>query len=146
MDEIVSLAKRRGIAFQSSEIYGGLRSSWDYGPIGVELKNNIKQAWWRSMVQHRDDIVGLDAAVIMSPKVWEASGHLEFFHDPLGECLTCHQRYREDQLPDPPVCPNCGAGLAINMAGSCSACNAKVTSGDFDWVLSRIEQDEAYTG
>jgi len=108
MDEIVSLAKRRGIAFQSSEIYGGLRSSWDYGPIGVELKNNIKQAWWRSMVQQRDDIVGLDAAVIMSPKVWEASGHLEVFHDPLVECLTCHQRFREDHLPTPPVCPNCG--------------------------------------
>ena len=108
MDEIVSLAKRRGIAFQSSEIYGGLRSSWDYGPIGVELKNNIKRAWWRSMVQLRDDIVGLDAAVIMSPKVWEASGHLEVFADPLVECLTCHQRYRADQLPDPMVCPNCG--------------------------------------
>jgi glycyl-tRNA synthetase len=108
MDEIVSLAKRRGIAFQSSEIYGGLRSSWDYGPIGVELKNNIKQAWWRSMVQLRDDIVGLDAAVIMSPKVWEASGHLEVFADPLVECLTCHQRYRADQLPSPMVCPNCG--------------------------------------
>ena len=109
MDEIVSLAKRRGIAFQSSEIYGGLRSSWDYGPIGVELKNNIKQAWWRSMVQQRDDIVGLDAAVIMSPKVWEASGHLEVFHDPLVECMTCHHRFREDHLPDPPVCPNCGS-------------------------------------
>jgi glycyl-tRNA synthetase len=108
MDEIVSLAKRRGFAFQSSEIYGGLRSSWDYGPLGVELKNNIKQAWWRTMVQRRDDVVGLDAAVIMSPKVWEASGHLEVFHDPLVECLTCHQRWREDNLPDPPVCPNCG--------------------------------------
>ena len=108
MDEIVSLAKRRGIAFQSSEIYGGLRSSWDYGPIGVELKNNVKKAWWRSMVQLRDDVVGLDAAVIMSPKVWEASGHLEVFADPLVECLSCHQRFREDHLPDPRVCPNCG--------------------------------------
>ena len=109
MDEIVSLAKRRGIAFQSSEIYGGLRSSWDYGPLGVELKNNIKQAWWRSMVQLRDDVVGLDAAVIMSPKVWEASGHLEVFADPLVECLSCHQRFREDHLTeDPRVCPNCG--------------------------------------
>ena len=108
MDEIVSLAKRRGIAFQSSEIYGGLRSSWDYGPVGVELKNNIKKAWWRSMVQLRDDVVGLDAAVIMSPKVWEASGHLEVFTDPLVECLSCHNRYREDHLPLPRVCPNCG--------------------------------------
>jgi glycyl-tRNA synthetase len=108
MDEIVSLAKRRGFAFQSSEIYGGLRSSWDYGPLGVEMKHNIKQAWWRSMVQRRDDVVGLDAAVIMSPKVWEASGHLEVFHDPLVECLSCHQRFREDHLPEPRVCPNCG--------------------------------------
>ncbi len=108
MDEIVSLAKRRGFAFQSSEIYGGLRSSWDYGPLGVELKNNIKQSWWRTMVQHRDDVVGLDAAVIMSPKVWEASGHLEVFADPLVECLSCHQRFREDHLPEPRVCPNCG--------------------------------------
>ena len=110
MDEIVSLAKRRGIAFQSSEIYGGLRSSWDYGPVGVELKNNVKKAWWRSMVQLRDDVVGLDAAVIMSPKVWEASGHLEVFADPLVECLSCHQRFREDHLTqDPRVCPNCGS-------------------------------------
>jgi glycyl-tRNA synthetase len=108
MEEIVSLAKRRGFAFQSSEIYGGLRSSWDYGPLGVEMKNNIKQAWWRAIVQHRDDVVGLDAAVIMSPKVWEASGHLEVFTDPLVECLSCHQRFRLDQLPEPPVCPNCG--------------------------------------
>ena len=109
MDEITSLAKRRGIAFQSSEIYGGLRSSWDYGPLGVELKRNVREAWWRSTVQLRDDVVGLDAAVIMSPKVWEASGHLEVFHDPLIECLNCHQRFREDDLPgDPKTCPNCG--------------------------------------
>jgi glycyl-tRNA synthetase len=109
MEDIVSLAKRRGFAFQSSEIYGGLRSSWDYGPLGVEMKNNIKQAWWRTMVQLRDDVVGLDAAVIMSPKVWEASGHLEVFADPLVECLSCHQRFRLDHLPEPPVCPNCGS-------------------------------------
>ncbi len=108
MDEIVSLAKRRGFAFQSSEIYGGLRSSWDYGPLGVELKNNIKRLWWRDNVQRRDDVVGLDAAVIMSPRVWEASGHLAVFTDPLVECLSCHQRFREDHLPDPRVCPNCG--------------------------------------
>jgi glycyl-tRNA synthetase len=109
MEDIVSLAKRRGFAFQSSEIYGGLRSSWDYGPLGVEMKNNIKQAWWRTMVQLRDDVVGLDAAVIMSPRVWEASGHLEVFADPLVECLSCHQRFRLDHLPEPPVCPNCGS-------------------------------------
>jgi glycyl-tRNA synthetase len=127
MDAITSLAKRRGIAFPSSEIYGGLRSSWDYGPLGVEMKRNIRNAWWRSMVQLRDDVVGLEAAVIMSPKVWEASGHLEVFTDPLVECLNCHQRFRADHLPgfhapqsgheagettvdmtERAKCPNCG--------------------------------------
>jgi len=127
MEAITSLAKRRGIAFQSSEIYGGLRSSWDYGPLGVELKRNIRAAWWRSMVQLRDDVVGLDAAIIMSPKVWEASGHLEVFTDPLVECLHCHQRFRADHIEGfhapqsgheedetsidmhaQPTCPNCG--------------------------------------
>jgi len=99
MEAITSLAKRRGIVFQSSEIYGGLRSSWDYGPLGVELKRNVKNAWWRSMVQLRDDVVGLDASIIMSPKVWEASGHVESFSDPLVECNQCHQRFRLDHLP-----------------------------------------------
>jgi glycyl-tRNA synthetase len=108
MEAVTSLAKRRGIAFQSSEIYGGLRSSWDYGPLGTELKRNVREQWWRSTVQLRDDVVGLDASVIMSPKVWEASGHLDVFTDPLVECLNCHQRFRADHLPDPPKCPNCG--------------------------------------
>jgi glycyl-tRNA synthetase len=108
MEAVTSLAKRRGIAFQSSEIYGGLRSSWDYGPLGVEIRRNIRNAWWRSMVQLRDEIVGLEAAIIMSPKVWEASGHVEGFHDPLVECESCHRRFREDHLDQPPVCPNCG--------------------------------------
>jgi glycyl-tRNA synthetase len=108
MEAVTSLAKRRGIAFQSSEIYGGLRSSWDYGPLGVELRRNVRNAWWRSMVQLRDDVVGLEAAIIMSPKVWEASGHVGGFSDPLVECLNCHQRFREDHLPTPPKCPNCG--------------------------------------
>src|SRR5919109_4345897 len=123
MEQIVNLAKRRGFAFQSSEIYGGLRSSYDYGPLGVELKNNIKHAWWRSVVQLRDDVVGQDAAIIMAPRVWEASGHLESFSDPLVECTNCHQRFREDHLketfeakhgrvPEPGElkCPNCGGG------------------------------------
>src|SRR5213596_2528539 len=105
MEAVTSLAKRRGIAFPSSEIYGGLRSSWDYGPLGVELRRNIRNAWWRSTVQLRDDVVGLEAAIIMSPRVWEASGHLDTFHDPLVECLNCHQRFREDHLTDR-VCPN----------------------------------------
>jgi glycyl-tRNA synthetase len=112
MEAVTSLAKRRGIAFQSSEIYGGLRSSWDYGPLGTELKRNVRDAWWRSVVQLRHDVVGLDTAVIMSPKVWQASGHLDVFTDPLVECLNCHQRYRADDpalaTDDGPRCPNCG--------------------------------------
>jgi glycyl-tRNA synthetase len=108
MDEITSLAKRRGIAFQSSEIYGGLRSSWDYGPLGAELRRNVRNAWWRSMVQLREDVVGLEASIIMSPRVWQASGHLDTFADPLVECLNCHQRFREDHLPPSGACPNCG--------------------------------------
>ena len=107
MEALTSLAKRRGIAFQSSEIYGGLRSSWDYGPLGAELRRNIRDAWWRSMVQLRDDIVGMEAAIIMSPAVWKASGHLDTFNDPLVECLSCHQRFRQDHL-EQGVCPNCG--------------------------------------
>ena len=113
IDEIISLAKRRGIAFQSSEIYGGLRSSWDYGPLGVELRRNIRSAWWRSMVQLRDDIVGLEAAIIMSPLVWEASGHVAGFSDPLVECGNCHRRFRADHLEPnaegAAACPSCGA-------------------------------------
>ncbi|HWD09930.1 MAG TPA: glycine--tRNA ligase [Actinomycetota bacterium] len=108
LDTIVNLAKRRGIAFQSSEIYGGLRSTWDYGPLGVELKDNVKRAWWKSMVQLREDVVGLDASILMHPRVWEASGHVESFTDPLVECMNCHHRFRADHLPDPPVCPDCG--------------------------------------
>ncbi|HEX9315632.1 MAG TPA: glycine--tRNA ligase [Actinomycetota bacterium] len=108
LDTIVNLAKRRGIAFQSSEIYGGLRSTWDYGPLGVELKDNVKRAWWKAMVQLREDVVGLDASILMHPRVWEASGHVESFTDPLVECLNCHHRFRADHLPDPPVCPDCG--------------------------------------
>jgi glycyl-tRNA synthetase len=99
MEAITSLAKRRGIVFPSSEIYGGLRSCWDYGPLGAELKSNLKRAWWRSMVQLRDEVVGLDASLLMSARVWEASGHVESFSDPLVECQNCHRRYREDHLP-----------------------------------------------
>ncbi|MBI4728160.1 MAG: glycine--tRNA ligase [Acidobacteria bacterium] len=99
MDTITNLCKRRGFIFPNSEIYGGLRSTWDYGPLGVELKNNVKRAWWRWMVQLRDDVVGLDSAILLSPRVWEASGHVESFTDPLVECLSCHQRFRADHLP-----------------------------------------------
>jgi glycyl-tRNA synthetase len=124
MDAVTSLAKRRGIVFQSSEIYGGLRSSWDYGPLGVELKRNVKNAWWRSMVQLRDDVVGLDAAIIMSPRVWEASGHLDVFTDPLVECLNCHQRFRADHLPGwhAPQSGHEGGGETVDLAAGAARC------------------------
>ena len=111
MDVIVSLAKRRGFVFPSSEIYGGMGGFWDYGPLGVELKNNVKAAWWRAMVQRRDDIVGLDAAIVMNPRVWEVSGHVSGFSDPMVDCRNCKLRFRADDLKGPPSeipCPNCG--------------------------------------
>lgn len=98
LDNVIALAKRRGFVFQSGEVYGGSRSAWDYGPLGVELKENIKRQWWRRMVQSRADVVGLDSAVILPKTVWEASGHVEVFSDPLVECLSCHKRYRADHL------------------------------------------------
>ncbi|HEX5613706.1 MAG TPA: glycine--tRNA ligase [Acidimicrobiia bacterium] len=109
MDRIVNLAKRRGLVFPSSEIYGGFRSTWDYGPLGVLLKRNVKDAWWRAMVQLRDDVVGLDSAILMAPRVWEASGHVATFTDPLVDCRSCKERFRADQLPTSGACPNCGA-------------------------------------
>ena len=110
LETLVSLSKRRGFVFQSSEIYGGLSSVWDYGPVGVELKRNVKDAWWRSMVRERDDVVGMDASILVHPDVWVASGHLESFTDPLVECAECHRRYRADQL-ESDVCPNCGGAF-----------------------------------
>ena len=122
-DAVVNLSKRRGFVYPSSEIYGGSRSAWDYGPLGVELKENVRRQWWKAMVTSREDIVGLDSAVILAPQVWEASGHVATFSDPLVECLHCHHRYRADHLEeefearkgrvpenglaDIP-CPNCG--------------------------------------
>jgi glycyl-tRNA synthetase len=127
MDKMMSLSKRRGFMFQSSEIYGGLGSTWDYGPLGVELKRNVKEAWWRSVITERDDMVGLDAAILMHPQVWVASGHVENFSDPLVECKECNSRFRQDHLleetgidPESPEaeaalkdlrCPNCGGEL-----------------------------------
>jgi glycyl-tRNA synthetase len=123
LDAVISLAKRRGFVFQAGEIYGGSRSAWDYGPLGVELKENIKRQWWRSMVTSRDDIVGLDSAIIQPRQVWVASGHVSAFTDPLTECLHCHRRFRADHLEEAYeekkgrapengladiVCPNCG--------------------------------------
>nr|WP_221234201.1 glycine--tRNA ligase [Terrimesophilobacter mesophilus] len=123
LDAVISLAKRRGFVFQAGEIYGGSRSAWDYGPLGVELKENIKRQWWRSMVTSREDIVGLDSAIIQPRQVWVASGHVGAFTDPLTECLHCHRRFRADHLEEAYeekkgrapengladiVCPNCG--------------------------------------
>ncbi len=111
MKTIVSLSKRRGFIFQSSEIYGGLNSCWDYGPLGVELKRNVKEAWWRAMVTTRRDIVGLDASILMHPKVWEASGHLSGFSDPMVDCKRCKERFRADHLENLEKCPKCGGEL-----------------------------------
>ncbi|MBI3930952.1 MAG: glycine--tRNA ligase [Chloroflexi bacterium] len=110
MEKIVSLCRRRGFIFPSSEIYGGLSSCWDYGPLGVELKRNVKEAWWRAMVQERDDMVGLDASILMHPQTWAASGHLEGFADPLVECKNCHLRWRSDEVAGN-RCPSCGGEL-----------------------------------
>jgi len=114
MQDLVALCKRRGVVFQSSEIYGGINACWDYGPLGVEMKNNVKQLWWRSMVD-RDDVEGLDAAILMHPRVWEASGHVAGFSDPLVDCKKCKQRFREDKIPDEnrksKKCPNCSGEL-----------------------------------
>ncbi len=107
MDKIVSLCRRRGFIFQSSEIYGGLASCWDFGPLGIELKRNIKDAWWKEMVQSRDDMVGIDTSILMHPEVWVASGHLKNFADPLVECKACQKRFRQDELTTK-VCPSCG--------------------------------------
>ena len=112
MDKIVALAKRRGFVFGSSEIYGGLSGFWDYGPLGVELKNNIKASWWRAMVHSRDNVVGLDSALIAPPAVWAASGHLENFNDPLVECEHCKRRFRADDMEDATTCPVCGGKLS----------------------------------
>lgn len=122
LDQVISLAKRRGFVFQAGEIYGGSRSAWDYGPLGVELKENIKRQWWQSVVSGREDVVGLDSSIILPKKVWEASGHVEAFVDPLIECTSCHKRFRQDHLEEAfeekksrpaksmaeIACPNCG--------------------------------------
>ncbi len=111
MEKVVSLCKRRGFIFQSSEIYGGLSNTWDYGPFGVELKNNVKRAWWKSVVYERNDIFGLDAAILMHPKVWEASGHVENFYDLKSDCKSCKKRFKATDLKDKKKCPECGLEL-----------------------------------
>ncbi len=110
MEKIASLCQRRGFIFQSSEIYGGLSACWDYGPLGIELKRNVKDAWWRATVQERDDVVGIDTSILMHPHVWVASGHVKEFADPLVECKKCHLRFRADEIQTP-VCSSCGGEL-----------------------------------
>ncbi|MCH8051877.1 MAG: glycine--tRNA ligase, partial [Chloroflexi bacterium] len=115
METFVSLCKRRGFVFPSSEIYGGLGGFWDYGPLGVELKNNIKRSWWRNTVQERADVVGIETSIIMNPRVWEASGHVKTFADPMVDCKDCQHRFRTDDVkPDDKGeirCPDCGGSL-----------------------------------
>ena len=148
IDAIVSLAKRRGFVFPSSEIYGGTRSAWDYGPLGVELKENIRRQWWKAMVQERDDVVGIDSAVILARQVWEASGHVDAFVDPLTECQSCHKRFRADQLEEDfearynrlPTslseinCPNCGVKGAFTPP--------RMFSGLMKTYLGPVESEE----
>ncbi|HEY6421299.1 MAG TPA: glycine--tRNA ligase [Candidatus Binataceae bacterium] len=110
MEKLVNLCKRRGLVFPTSDIYGGLSSSYDYGPLGVELKRNVKEAWWREMVQFRADVLGLDSAIFQHPRTWEASGHLQNFSDPMVDCKSCKQRFRADKI-EGDRCPNCGGEL-----------------------------------
>jgi glycyl-tRNA synthetase len=149
IDTIVSLSKRRGFVYPSSEIYGGTRSAWDYGPLGVELKENIRRQWWKSVVQGRDDVVGIDSSVILATEVWRASGHVEAFVDPLTECLSCHRRFRADQLEEayeakhgrPPAkgladvnCPTCGTKGAFT--------EPKMFNGLLKTYLGPVEDEE----
>jgi glycyl-tRNA synthetase len=150
LETIVSLCKRRGIVYPSSEIYGGLRASWDYGPLGVEIKNNIKRQWWKSMVTEREDIVGLDSSVILAREVWQTSGHVTEFVDPLTECLSCHRRFRADHLieayqekhhghePEHGLadlaCPNCGTRGAFT--------EPRMFNGLLRTYLGAVERDE----
>lgn len=131
MDKIVSLCKRRGFIFPGSEIYGGLANTYDYGPLGVELKNNLKKIWWKYFVQDREDMVGLDGGIILSPKIWEVSGHVKNFKDPLAECKKCHHRFRPDKLKDASKCPDCNGEFT----------DVKMFSGLFKTIIGPIEED-----
>ena len=131
MEKIVALCKRRGFVFPGSDIYGGLANTYDYGPLGVELKNNIKRLWWKYFVQDRDDMVGLDGGIILHPKVWEASGHVKNFKDPLVECKKCHHRFRPDKLKDASKCPDCGGAFT----------EVKMFSGMFKTTIGPVEEE-----
>ena len=130
MEKLTQLARRRGFIFPGSEIYGGMANSWDYGPLGVELKKNITDAWWKMFVTSRPDMVGIDAAIIMNPKVWEASGHLKEFTDPLVECKECHSRFRSDQIDVADGCPSC------RKKGTFTA-PAQVMTSEMPWMAWR---------
>jgi glycyl-tRNA synthetase len=139
MDRLVSLAKRRGFIFQSSEIYGGVGSVWDYGPLGVELKKNLKERWWRSMVHERDDIEGLDAAILMHPRVWVASGHVAGFTDPMVDCRTCKARFRADQL-DQARCPQKPSKVPGD-ADQCDLTEPRMFNLMFKTFMGPVEED-----
>jgi len=140
MEEIVSLCKRRGFVFQSSEIYGGFASCWDYGPLGAELKRNVKNAWWRAVVQERDDMVGLDSSILMHPKIWEASGHVATFNDPLVDCKTCKSRFRADHLDVTP-CPQKPSKLA-GQAEACALTEARLFNLMFKTHVGPVDRDD----
>lgn len=140
MEDIVSLCKRRGFVFQSSEIYGGFASCYDYGPLGVEMKRNLKNEWWRSMVQERDDIVGIETSILMHPKVWEASGHVATFNDPLVDCKTCKGRFRADHLENIP-CPNKPSKMA-GQAEPCELTEARAFNLMFKTTVGPVERDD----
>ena len=140
MEDVVSLCKRRGFVFQSSEIYGGFASCWDYGPLGAELKRNVKNAWWRAVVQERDDMVGLDSSILMHPKIWEASGHVATFNDPLVDCKTCKGRFRQDHLDVTP-CPQKPSKLA-GQAEQCALTEARLFNLMFKTHVGPVEAED----
>lgn len=135
MEKIVSLAKRRGFIYPGSEIYGGLANTYDYGPLGAELKNNIKAAWWKYFIQDRDDMVGIDGGVLLKADIWEASGHVKNFKDPLVECKKCHKRFRPDKLGDTSKCPECGGSFT----------EPKMFSGLFKTIIGPVEEEGVMT-
>ncbi len=135
MEKIISLCKRRGFVYPGSEIYGGLANTYDYGPLGVELKNNIKQLWWKYFVQEREDVMGIDGNVLLNPNVWETSGHIKKFKDSLVECKECHRRFRPNKLTEVSKCPDCEGQLTA----------PRLFSGMFKTVIGPVEKEGVIT-